>query len=164
MYNRKKRCLVQFNQLLNWLESYTAYSILICFGFLLVALLIIISLTAKNRKLSQRLAKLESAQLPERSSENPDLQNFDARLERLETNSSSLLRHVAMIRFNAFDHVGNGLSFALAVLNDNGDGFVISSLFGGEETRTYAKQISGGKPSHPLSPEEEEAIKKAMGR
>lgn len=150
--------------LVHIVEDYLVYSILAGFGVSQVLLIIVFVLFSRNKKLAQRLAKLESANLAMKSVENLDLQNLDLHLSRLEQKHSSALRHVAMVRFNAFDDSGSGLSYALAVLNDDGDGFLISSLFTREESRTYAKQIVGGKPSHPLSPEEEEALKQALGR
>jgi len=156
--------LPQLNQLLGWIETNTGLCILICFGLVLAGLLLLLFQSARNRKLRERLAKIESSYMAFRSDEDLDPQNYDLQLRRIEKKLSSVLQHVAMVRFNAFDNEGSGLSFALAVMDDNGDGFVITSLFGREQTRTYAKQIAAGKPSHPLSPEEEEAIRKAMGR
>lgn len=155
---------MQLNALINLVERYSVYVVMISCGAALVAFLMALFLTFGNRKLKRRLVKLESADKAVKWEETPDPENYQQQLDRIEREFSSVLRHVAMVRFDAFEHVGNGLSFALAVLNDMGDGFVISSLFGGEETRTYAKQITGGKPSHPLSPEEEEAIRKAMSQ
>ena len=153
---------MQFNTLVGLIERYPVYSIMISFGLFLLLLLILLAFALQKRKVNRRLAKLEKEYMSLKSIENLDPQNLSPKLDRIEKKFSSLLQHVAMVRFNAFDNVGNGLSFALAVLNDRGDGFVISSLYGGEETRTYAKQIVGGKSSHPLSPEEEEAVIKAM--
>ncbi len=153
---------MRFNTLVGLIERYPAYSIMISFGLFLLLLLILLAFTLQGKKMNRRLAKLEKEYMSLKSIKNLDPQNLSPKLDRIEKKFTSLLQHVAMVRFNAFDNVGNGLSFSLAVLDGKGDGFVISSLYGGEETRTYAKQILGGKPSHPLSPEEEEAIRKAM--
>lgn len=153
---------MQLNQLLSLLESNIAYSLLICFALLLLALLIVLFLVAKNRKLSKRLAKLEAVCSGMQPQETSHFPNYDLQLQDIEKKLSSVLQRVAMVRFNAFENEGSGLSFSLAVMDDNGDGFVITSLYGRNETRTYAKQIISGKSSHPLSPEEEEAVKKAL--
>lgn len=153
---------MQFAAAINLVKQYPVYSVLICFGISLLALLFMIILSIKNRGLKKRLSRLEASELALKSLEDLDPQHIAEKLERMNKKFSSVLRHVGMVRFNAFENVGNGLSFSLAVLDDNADGFVISSLFGGEETRTYAKQITGGKSSHQLSSEEVEAIKKAM--
>ncbi|MFA6160161.1 MAG: DUF4446 family protein [Parcubacteria group bacterium] len=68
----------------------------------------------------------------------------------------------ALIRFNPFKDVGGDQSFSLALLNGKNDGITISSLFTREGARIYAKSIIGGiSEKHPLTEEEEEAIKLA---
>lgn len=72
------------------------------------------------------------------------------------------IQNVGVIRFNAFDDTGSDLSFAVALLDYHGDGVVISTIFGRDESRTYAKPIAKGVSSHHLSSEEEKAIAKAL--
>ena len=69
---------------------------------------------------------------------------------------------VGVVRFNPFDEVGGNQSFAIALLDDSGDGVTISSLFGREGTRIYAKGIKNKESEYKLSGEEKEAINKAM--
>jgi hypothetical protein len=71
------------------------------------------------------------------------------------------LRDMAVVRYDALQEMSGQLSFSLALLNSNGDGFVLSSINARSETRTYAKTIVGGKSTQVLSPEEDEAIKLA---
>ena len=71
------------------------------------------------------------------------------------------LRHVAVVRYDAFGDMGGHLSFSAALLDDNGDGLVLSSINGRTETRTYAKPLVGLQSEHTLSPEENEAIENA---
>ena len=73
----------------------------------------------------------------------------------------SALRHVSVIRYDAFGDMGGRLSFSAALLDDHGDGLVISSINGWSETRTYAKGLVGLRSEHTLSPEEQEAIETA---
>jgi hypothetical protein len=68
------------------------------------------------------------------------------------------LRHVGFIRFNPFDDTGGDQSFALALLDDHGDGVVISSLFGRTESRIFAKPVKDGRSRYTLTTEEEQAI------
>lgn len=70
---------------------------------------------------------------------------------------------VGIVRFNAFNDVGGELSFALAMLDAEGTGFVMSSVFGRSEARVYAKPVKQGVASHALSKEEEQAISRARG-
>ena len=54
------------------------------------------------------------------------------------------LRHVAVVRYDAFGDMGGRMSFSAALLDDAGDGLVLTSINGRTETRTYAKGVKGG--------------------
>jgi len=77
--------------------------------------------------------------------------------------TAATIQHVGLVRFNAFPDMGSDLSFALALLNRKMDGVVLCCLVGRDDCRIYAKNVVGGKSSYPLSDEEKEAIKKALG-
>lgn len=72
------------------------------------------------------------------------------------------VQHVGVVRFDAFRDLGGLLSFAVALLDDRGNGLVFSSIYGRSESRTYAKPIIERSSSYELSPEEREAIRLAM--
>ena len=72
------------------------------------------------------------------------------------------LTRVAVVRYDAFGDLAGALSFSAALLDDAGNGLVLSSINGRSETRTYAKGVSGGHSDAPLSPEEQEAIAEAF--
>lgn len=80
----------------------------------------------------------------------------EARRARAEVADS--LRHVAVVRYDAFGDMGGRLSFSAALLDDGGDGVVLTSINGRSETRTYAKGVKAGASEHALSPEEEQAV------
>jgi hypothetical protein len=63
-----------------------------------------------------------------------------------------------LVRYDAFEDMGGRLSFSCALLDDHGDGIVITSINGRTETRTYAKPVSNLTSEHNLSEEEREAI------
>ena len=71
------------------------------------------------------------------------------------------LRHLSVVRYDAFGDVGGHLSWSLAVLDDAGHGVVLTSIHGRSEARTYAKSISSWSCEQQLSPEEEAAIEHA---
>lgn len=71
---------------------------------------------------------------------------------------SDALRHVAVVRYDAFGDMGGRLSFSAALLDDAGDGIVLTSINGRTETRSYAKGVKAGASDHSLSPEEQQAI------
>ena len=72
------------------------------------------------------------------------------------------LRHVAVVRYDAFGDMGGRLSFTAALLDDAGDGLVLTSIHGRSEARTYAKGVKAGKSEQTLSPEEEQSIELAL--
>jgi uncharacterized protein YlxW (UPF0749 family) len=76
----------------------------------------------------------------------------------LKAEVSDALRHLAVVRYDAFGDMGGHLSWSLALLDDSGNGVVLTSIHGRSEARTYAKNITGWKSEQQISPEEEEAI------
>lgn len=73
------------------------------------------------------------------------------------------IQHVGIVRFDAFEDMGGRLSFSAALLDAHGDGVVITSINGRQDTRCYAKVVRAGSSSHNLSDEEEQAIREALG-
>jgi len=86
------------------------------------------------------------------------------RCQYLEKVAVHSIQQVGIVRFNAYDNTGSDLSFAVALLDQKGDGVVISSLYGREESRTYAKPIKQGKSSYVLTDEEISAITQAQNK
>jgi hypothetical protein len=68
------------------------------------------------------------------------------------------IRHVAVVRYDAFGDMGGRLSFSAALLDDAADGLVMTSINGRSETRTYAKGVKNGESQQPLSPEELQVV------
>lgn len=73
------------------------------------------------------------------------------------------VRHVAVVRYDAFGDMGGRLSFSAAMLDDGGDGLVITAINGRTETRSYAKGVKDGASTVDLSPEEQQAVDYALG-
>ncbi len=72
------------------------------------------------------------------------------------------LQRFGIVRYDAFEEMGGRLSFSAALLDDHGDGVLITSINGRTETRTYAKAVKQLTSEHNLSEEEREAIAAAM--
>lgn len=85
-----------------------------------------------------------------------------ARVKNLENISERSFQKIGVVRFNPFNNLGGNQSFVIALLDGQNNGFVISSLFIKEGNRVYAKAIKDGKSEHPLSDEEQEALKRAF--
>lgn len=97
-----------------------------------------------------------------------ELRDEVARLERglsaTRRDLAMALRHVSVVRYDAFGDMGGRYSFSAALLDDAGDGLVITSIHARSETRTYLKGLSGGDSDIMLSPEEQQAVRIARGQ
>ncbi len=82
---------------------------------------------------------------------------------RLEDLAETSVRNVGVVRFDAFEDMGGRLSFSAALLDGRGDGVVITSINGRQESRSYAKPVAHGESVHNLSDEEQQAIREALG-
>ena len=82
-------------------------------------------------------------------------------LEALRADIGQALRHVAVVRYDAFGDMGGRLSFSAAIVDDRGDGVVLSSIHARGESRTYAKGVTGGGSDTTLTPEEQQALSAA---
>jgi len=87
-----------------------------------------------------------------------DVELVRAQLTRSAGDAEQSLRHVAVVRYDAFGDMGGRLSFSAAIVDDRGDGLVISSIHARGESRTYAKGVVEGNSEVTLSPEEQQAL------
>ena len=87
-----------------------------------------------------------------------DLDAVARAVSDLRVESTRALRHLAVVRYDAFGDMGGHLSWSLAIVDDEGDGVVLTAIHGRSDTRTYAKNVSTWESSTQLSPEEAEAI------
>ncbi|MFB9315661.1 DUF4446 family protein [Nocardioides plantarum] len=90
-----------------------------------------------------------------------DLLGLRREVAALRTEAGDGLRHLAVVRYDAFGDMGGHLSWSLALLDDRGDGVVVTSIHGRSEGRTYAKSIASWTSDQQLSPEEDEAVAQA---
>jgi Flp pilus assembly protein TadB len=88
-----------------------------------------------------------------------DVHGLRAEVQALRAEVSDALRHLAVVRYDAFGDMGGHLSWSMALLDDGGNGVVLTSIHGRSDARTYAKNVSEWTCDQQLSPEEEEAIK-----
>jgi hypothetical protein len=90
-----------------------------------------------------------------------DVHGLRQEVAALRAEGAEALRHLSVVRYDAFPDVGGHLSWSVAVADDAGDGVVLTSIHGRSDARTYAKAIAGWSCEHALSPEEEQAISHA---
>ena len=99
---------------------------------------------------------------PERSAKpltvKEDLRQLHKELDALRGELGHALRHLAVVRYDAFGDVGGRLSWSTALLDDLGNGVVLTSINGRSDARSYAKDVREFVSESKLSPEEAEAI------
>lgn len=90
--------------------------------------------------------------------------NMDDRIEELEKKLPYCVQNVGIVHYNAFNNVGNEMSFSVAMLNEKMNGFVLTGIYSRDHSYVYTKQIKEGKPNRELSREEVEALNRAMNK
>ena len=87
---------------------------------------------------------------------------LQAQIDEIKEAMTYVVSRVATVRYDAFNNMGGQMSFSTAMLNDLGDGIVVTAINGRSETRTYIRNIKNKKCDVEISREEAEAINKAM--
>lgn len=135
--------------------------LIICTVLLIRMLLHYRNLTANVSKKDLISSLNHLISISERNSK--DLEILNEKLNREIAENKKHLQKVGFKRYNPFTDTGGDQSFTAAILDDLGDGIMISSLHSRENTRLYAKKVDGGKvSSQSLSNEEQEVIKQAL--
>jgi hypothetical protein len=94
-----------------------------------------------------------------------DVDVISARTAVLERDLLGSFSRVGLVRFNPFEgDTGGNQSFALALIDGRGDGFVVSSLHARAVTRMYAKAVTAGASEAALSDEESAALRQALAK
>ena len=134
-------------------EVNTALSVLA----LLVALGTLGIVVQARREGARRSGSTDPSDLPQ------DTLGLRQEVAALRAEAQSALKHLAVVRYDAFADMGGQLSWSLALLDDHGDGAVLTSIHGRNEARAYAKSVAGWTCEQQLSPEEATAISEARG-
>lgn len=144
-------------------------------GFCLLLLILIIILMAKISKLNKRYKRFMGGK-DAKSLENQFITKFaeiddlklenkktKAKIDKISENLLQAYQKVGIVKYDAFKEMGGKLSFALALLNDNNDGFIINSMHSSREgCYTYIKEIIKGESFVVLSEEEKLALLEAI--
>jgi hypothetical protein len=118
----------------------------------LAALVVGILALRRTSQHARRVSRRNPATVP------ADLEGLRGEVQALRVEAAEALRHLAVIRYDAFGDMGGRLSWSLALLDEAGNGVVLTSIHGRSEARTYAKNIAAWSCDQQLSPEEEEAV------
>ncbi len=80
----------------------------------------------------------------------------------LYKNMESAFQKIGIIKYDAFNQMGGKLSFCLALLDEDNNGFILNSVHSAEGCYSYTKEIINGNSSISLGEEEKQALEKAM--
>ena len=93
-----------------------------------------------------------------------DVDAVAGRTSALERDMRRSLGRVGLVRYNPFEDTGGNQSFALAIVDAAGDGFIVSSLHARQGTRVYSKSVTKGSAETALSDEEAAALQAALAK
>jgi len=158
------------------IQHFLPFVLLVFLVFLVILFIWNVTLQIKlkrlNRKNEEFFSGGKTGNLEEMLlNQNKAIKTLDHDIQEL-FNISNKINHLALrglfkvgiVRFNPFRDVGGDQSFAVALLNGKNNGLTISSLYSREGTRIYCKNIIDGQSEkYPLTDEEKEAIKIAIG-
>lgn len=133
----------------------------------IVAIIAIIWLIKLNRRYSKFISKFDNEENIEDTLRkyidkvgeiNEENKLIKANVKTIERQLLRCVQRVGMVRYNAFEDVGSELSFALAVLDNDLNGYVLNAVYGRDSSSIFAKPIEGGTSSYTLSDEEIKAL------
>ncbi len=90
-----------------------------------------------------------------------EFEKISEELKSIKKENKFSVQKVGVLRYNPFSGQGGDQSFTVALLDANNDGVVITSIYGREGSRVYAKPINKGVSEYALSNEEKKAMEKA---
>jgi len=130
--------------------------------------------------LHMRLRRVRAAQLTLQGSGGGDLVDFAVSLQgrvdglhravdevtaglgRLERRLDATVSRLAVVRYDAYENTGGHQSASVALLDASRSGVVLSAIQGRDYARIYIKELDDGRAAVSLSPEEQEAVERAM--
>ena len=115
-----------------------------------VAALVLASVAARNS--GGRGRRRSGEQIP------ADLETLRDEVQILKADAAQAMRHVSVVRYDAFGDMGGHLSWSMALLDDDGHGVLLTSIHGRSDARTYAKSVANWVCDSQTSPEEDEAL------
>lgn len=148
----------------------TVVALVVALAALAVAIIAIVAIRRPRTAVPEPVKLVKPARPVKQSEGAPpraDLGRLRDEVATLRLELADALRHLAVVRYDAFGEMGGHLSWSMALLDDHGDGVVLTSINGRNDSRSYAKNVREFTGDAKLSPEETEAIeylrKEAVG-
>ena len=150
------------------------YVVLGMAGVILLMFIMLIVTMAKNSSTRKKYKKfmagengknLEKAILDKFSTVDvleADVHELSERVEDVSGKLVSSYQKIGLVKYDAFKEMGGNLSFALCLLDDNNNGFILNTMHGRESSYTYIKEIENGTAYSTLGEEEKQALQKAI--
>jgi hypothetical protein len=151
-------------------EMWLVVSLLLHLLWVLLLTLLLVRVRSLNRRLQRLTAGATGVSLERVLVDHlARVEEVDTRQRQVEQRVSALehriplcVQHVGLVRYDAFEDVGGQQSFSLAMLDALQNGIILTSVYSRSDVRVYAKAVRQGKPSHPLSEEEQRALRNAL--
>jgi hypothetical protein len=157
-----------------YLGIQTDYIVIGLAAFAIVLLILVIVQAARISKLQKRYAQFmqgkDGASLEDtlikklEKVEELDQKNElnEAKIDKLNRDLEQCFQKVGLLKYDALDEMGGKLSFALTMLDEKNNGFIINSVHSREGSYSYIKEIIDGNSIIGLSPEEDKALSMAL--
>lgn len=151
-----------------------AITLMVMAGLLIILLILVIVMLVKHARLKKRLAKftvgrngssLEKdifALIDETNQLKTVTDRQKKEIRDLYKRLESTFQKIGLVKYDAFQQMGGKLSFSLALLDENNNGFILNSVHSTEGCYSYTKEINAGVSALTLGKEEEEALRVAM--
>ena len=142
---------------------------------MIVVLIVLLMTISKVKKMKYRLNKLvkgkDSLSLEDEINEliednrylKENTENNKKDISNLYRKLESAYQKIGLVKYDAFNQMGGQLSFSLALLDENNNGFIINSVHSTEGCYSYTKEIMNGFSALSLGKEEYEALAIAIG-
>lgn len=88
-----------------------------------------------------------------------ELAEMQEKHAKLYAQTQNCLQNVKMVRYDAFDAMGGEMSYSLLLEDAKNNGVILTSIYGRDESRCFAKDVKDGKSSYVLADEEKELLK-----
>lgn len=158
---------------LGWIDiGYILLGIIVLIVILLVVTIVQIVKTNKlkkkyNKFMQGKDAKSLEADIIKLYEDNKDIKSMTDTnrqdIKKIFKNMELTFQKIGIVKYDAFQQMGGKLSFSLALLNENNDGFILNSVHSSEGCYSYTKEIKSGECEISLGNEEEKALNIAMG-
>lgn len=163
-----------YESVLNKLGIDLGIVMLVLIVFMIVCIVLVIWLMIKNNRLTNRLnsfmsgrdgASLEKniyALYEDNKMLKEHMMKHRKDIHNLYKKHESAFQKMGLVKYDAFQQMGGQLSFSLALLDENNNGFIINSVHSTDGCYSYTKRITAGECKLTLGKEEEEALSRAM--